>query len=572
MRTECKRKFIRQRGSALVLVISCMVILIILGIGMLTVAYGVRLNAIMTANRAIAMLTAEAGYEKAVFWLSKQSDVAYVMKSGGTYSDFLNSTNSSFTNSSCNYSVSFFSFLGSRPAYEITSIGKCGMFSKTVDVIVLQQIGGWDMGMCRIPNGGSSTQEVYFADNEIIDMPLHINKYNDNPDVRDIWIRGTPQFLQDVAMGESRYDAGNSDKYAGVMNLFQGVHGIDFDQPASKITDESTVLVKVNRFKDSTKNTYNFQPIASAPISSPQPAVQLEFFVNNGVGQVRITNNCTVRGYTSSSYCDYKITPNTNGTQYQTYPIYAYHLRSNSTPINTYNITDTYVTQSIGGIKSEPGGQIFVNGNVIIGGDGNGAQIVQGQITVVATGNIWVADSIVLDGTHDTDAEGKPSGTNPNALGLIAQGVVRVVDPGVRDNYDLSSTSNVPNNFQYVPIGITQAGGTNRYLPDPTIVEAAITVGGGGWGAENVGGAAVYPGYGRKEYSGPQDNLIVRGAITEAIRAAVGQIDIYGNGIEGYSKHYYFDSRLLKGILPGDIWLSGKYTPAPAGWHDYSSN
>jgi hypothetical protein len=58
--------------------------------------------------------------------------------------------------------------------------------------------------------------------------------------------------------------------------------------------------------------------------------------------------------------------------------------------------------------------------------------------------------------------------------------------------------------------------------------------------------------------------LIVRGTITEAVRGVVGLI-----GADGYLKFYYFDERLLEGILPGDIWLRGKYIPAPAGWHDY---
>jgi hypothetical protein len=40
-------------------------------------------------------------------------------------------------------------------------------------------------------------------------------------------------------------------------------------------------------------------------------------------------------------------------------------------------------------------------------------------------------------------------------------------------------------------------------------------------------------------------------------------------GTDGYLKHYYLDWRLLTGILPGDIWLRGKYIPAPGGWHDY---
>jgi hypothetical protein len=88
-----------------------------------------------------------------------------------------------------------------------------------------------------------------------------------------------------------------------------------------------------------------------------------------------------------------------------------------------------------------------------------------------------------------------------------------------------------------------------------------MTVGGGGWGAENVARSSYG---GRKEYSSPQDYLIVRGAITEAVRGVVGVI-----GSDGYLKRYYMDERLLEGILPGDIWLRGKYIPAPAGWHDY---
>ena len=90
-----------------------------------------------------------------------------------------------------------------------------------------------------------------------------------------------------------------------------------------------------------------------------------------------------------------------------------------------------------------------------------------------------------------------------------------------------------------------------------------MTVGGGGWGAENV----VRSGYGgRKEYSSPQDDLILRGTITECVRGIVGII-----GSDGFLKHYYFDTRMLQGILPGDMWLRGKYVPAPAGWRDYRS-
>ncbi len=93
------------------------------------------------------------------------------------------------------------------------------------------------------------------------------------------------------------------------------------------------------------------------------------------------------------------------------------------------------------------------------------------------------------------------------------------------------------------------------------VIEAAMTVGGGGWGAENVRRS---PYGGRKEADGDQDQLIVRGTICEAIRGVVGLIDG-----DGYYKTYYFDKRLMEGILPGDLWLGGKFIPTPAGWHDY---
>ena len=127
----------------------------------------------------------------------------------------------------------------------------------------------------------------------------------------------------------------------------------------------------------------------------------------------------------------------------------------------------------------------------------------------------------------------------------------------------------VPYRFVYWPIGLNDSGeptdSYKRHLPDQTVVESAITVGGGGWGAENVKRRYGYQYYGgRKEASGNQDELIVRGTITEAVRGVVGLI-----GADGYLKYYYLDKRLLEGILPGDIWLRGKYLPAPAGWHDY---
>ena len=573
MGTKIKQYLRKKCGSVLVLIVVSLVTLAALGLGMLTVAYGVRHQATVLKNEAMAMLAAEAGYEKAVFWMSRQMDMLSALQSGtpGT------SGTMSFPNSDCDYRIEFYTFIGSRPIYRIISNGRSGAFNRTVDVRVVQAISGWDMGMCRVPSGSSSTYPVHYANGEIIDIPIHINNLNDNPDDRDIYISGSPQFLQTVAMGESRHTAGGSDKYASAMSFFDG--GIYFDQPDSRITDEASVQTKVGRFEASTKAQFNFTPAPVTGVPNPQRAVHLEFFVDGGVGKLRITNNCMVRGFKQSSDSrtwDFKITPGSDANQYERYHIYAYHLMpedADSTGERFIRpIDQTYVTQSFGGVESEPGGQIFVDGNVIIGsGDPTlpGIQdTVKGEITVVATGNIWVTDSTVVDGAHDAD--GRPSSNNPNVLGLIAQGVIRVVDPGMSE-IDGPHDDDKFDDFEYIPIGRPDYPSAEdddeeyneRHLPDPTVIEAAVTAGGGGWGAENVRRGSYG---GRKEASGNQDDLVVRGTITEACRGVVGLV-----GGDGYLKHYYLDARFLEGILPGDLWLRGKFVSAPAGWHDYRS-
>jgi hypothetical protein len=287
---------------------------------------------------------------------------------------------------------------------------------------------------------------------------------------------------------------------------------------------------------------------------------------------VRITNNCTVRGYqvsTGTTTYDYKIVPGSGGSTYQKYDIYTYHYAPRNVAPVVVPIEDTYVRQQIGTKQSEPGGQIFVDGDVIIGSADYTDMVVKGKMTVVASGNIWIADSVVVDGARDP-ATGLPADTNPNVLGLITQGVVKIADPGLSNSStvglpittstgvgDVSSAAR----HTYRPVANQDGAVTNnRLLPHTMIVEAAVTVGGGGWGAENVRSSS-----GRK-VSGPgnQDILLLRGTLSESIRAVVGLINT-----NGYLKRYYLDRRLLEGILPGDIWFGGKYVPAPAGWHDY---
>jgi hypothetical protein len=570
-----KCRYINRRhrgGFALVFVVVMMVILMLIGTALLTITYGMRLRAIKLKGQTVAMLAAEAGYEQGMFWMSQQSDIL-----GSLQNPSSGSTGSlNFGNSSCTYAVQPYDYIGQKPVFEVISTGLCGRQKRTVDVFVIQDVSGWDMGMCKIPDGSSSTQGVYFGGNEVIDMKIHIN--NTPPaSERDIYIDGSPQFLQQVEMGESRY-YGGSDKYAGVMNLFQG--GIIFDQPDTRITDKAAIDSKLNRFRDSTTQAYRFTPVAAnIPHSINVGAVQLEFYVQNNIGMVRIRRNCTVIGCqrAASNTLDYMINPS-NANAYVPYNTYAYHyVSSPAQPGEIITITDTYVTQTFAGKQSAPSGQIYVNGNVIIGGDGVGLlgtptnQILQGKLTIVAEGNIWIADSIVVNGLHGTN--GMPDANNPNALGLIARGVVKVIDPGISgyvqdgsNGYYGPATDTIQGGitYKYIPVANGSLNSNDRNLSNPTVVEAAITVGGGGWGAENVTNGYGYGG--RKNVHEPQDDLIVRGTICEAIRGVVGMFNT-----DGYLKHYYLDRRLLEGVLPGNIWFGGKFIPAPAGWHDSSN-
>ncbi len=564
MNKKIKKSHNRQKASILAIVIVAMVILFSLGTGLLAVAYGLRHQAILYTNRTIALFAAEAGYEHAIFKMSSQPDMLHAFNDP----NFDPTGSLSFPNGSCDYTISLDSFIGSRAVYKIRSTGYCGVFSRTCEVLVLQEIGGWE-STHRIPLGSSGTMAWPFGTGEVLNMPIQINKFNDDPDVRDIDIIGSPDFRRRVSIGEGRY-AGSTDKYADVINLFDA--GVTFDQPNSKINQKDVVQQKMDRFKDSTNSSFKFTPATSLPYKLPaqassseiiraNPAVQLEFFTESGIGKVRITNNCVVRGYRDprSNIYDYKINSSSSGDNYVKYDIYSYHIKPTASSV-TIPITNTYVTQSFGSVTSEPGGQIFVNGNVIIGGDDflhNNDQLIKGKITVAATGNIWIADSTRVDGPRNGDM---PASGNPNVLGLIAQGVIKVVDPGLAD---IDGTPVQPAGFTYEPIG--QPDGSERRLPYEMTVEAAITVGGGGWGAEHVGDRkdSSFFGY---------DNLIVRGTITEAIRGIVGTANIsFPNSSNGYQKHYHLDERLLEGILPGYIWLKGKFVPAPGGWKEYSS-
>lgn len=571
----------KQRGSVLALVVVAVIILTLTGAALLKTAEGQWLQATRVKNQESAFSAAEAAYENAAFWMSRQPDMLDAVK-GGAVTGAL-----TFPQSKADYSIAFSSFLGARPVYLITATGTSGIYERTIKSYVVQAVSGWEMGLCRVPTGPNTTAEVMFVNGEVIDLPIHINDRKDSPDSRDIYISGSPSFLSHISMGEARKTSGGTDKYASVMSLFKA--GISFSQPASRILDKATVDKKIDRFKNSTSLSYRFKPTAkSLPkhaqgktgfynTVSAEPAVHLKFYIKDGHGYVRIYNNCTVaaytRGGTSSNSYDYKINP-ANTATYMKYPIYGCHFTDGSfVDVRTDDPASAlYVTQDFGGVQSDPGGQIYVDGNVIIGCRQEdiaamAATInrVKGRITVVASGNIWMTHELMVDGNRQGNE--MPTLDNPNIVGLIAQGVIKIVDPGMTTNEMLYNTSfyNPTKVTDYMPVGNTDGALLySRKLPYTMTVEASMTIGGGGWGAENVYRSSSF--IRRKTfYSNKNDILIVRGSLAESIRSPVA------SGKNGFLKHYYYDKRVMTGILPGNIWLKGKYVLIPGGWTESSS-
>ncbi len=592
--------------------------------GVLAIAYGARLRAINIKDNTLAKLTAEAGYEKAIRWLSEQEDPISILSPttsrGGTAqakvieltSDIENFPNTSFVSR-----ITFNNFLGSRPVYNIESCGYSGRlphgswkFTRVVDANVIQTICGWDMGQCETPRDEFTTTPVRFSsDSNDVDIPIHINAYDPEKTTSDFYIdlANKPQpFRQPVYMAESRYKlwGRTKDKYSSIIDFFQG--GIHFDQSNSKIswtrnndaekrTCQNSVRKKVNRFISSTKPDFNFsrltgkQPKINDNLKQKQsdpnhinikqwvPAVQLEFYVEK-TGMVRITNNCAVACIEGGDY-DYMLNFVDPAKDYKKYSVYAYHYADSTNRVliggEDTRITDTYVSEQATStsqiVKTPLGGQIYVDGNVIIGGlvrQGDGKIYIddnwedgriRGRITIVATGNIWIVSSIKYDNPQDKSSAGfpVPNEKNLNVLGLFSQfGVVKVVDPalstGLKDlkYYIPIACPNDPNDQKW------RDNPEQRSLPEPMVVQAAITAAGGGFGVEKVEN--------RKETIN-KNNFVVAGTITEVVRGLVKDL----RSEKGFKKHYYSDKRLSNGILPGDLWLQSKYAPAPGGWRDW---
>jgi hypothetical protein len=589
----------KPNGSVLVLVVLSIFILITLGMGILAIAYTARLRAANIKAQASANLAAGAAYEEAVHWLSQQPDVFTILvpppKRKGRRGwkkkpdrEITITGTVAFEGSRGDYTISFDHFSAAQPVYKIVANGYSRAAKRTIEALLVQAIGGWSMGKCEMPVGTSTTSPAPFTNRDVTDIPIHINS-NDEPDDDELDIHilmdNMPTFTQPVSIAESRYKriGAELDKYKGVIDLFE--NGIYFNQPNNKITNSESWETKIERFRDNTNRRFNYssntgrKPRTHLPNNSGfpytvYPAVQLEFFVQGGIGKVRITNDCSVCGAPPGEL-DYMIDSQLD--DYKQYDIYGFHYTYDRSDPRIYNIEESYVSTSARNTSSERGGQIYVDGNVIIGGavtfdknrklylaDTGYPSQIKGRLTVVATGNIWIVSPVEYAGPQIKELIANtflikkvPAADNRNYLGLVSlNGVVKVVDPGL-SVYEGEGPPSYPR-VTYKPVALPRPfSGVKTYLrqlPMSTVVQAAITVGKGGWGEENITNRYMMIKY---------DGLILAGSITEAVRGA------YVETGGGCRKYYYFDKRLLKGHVPGDLWFGGKFIPTPGGWRDY---
>ena len=75
MKTAKQKRSQNKKAYALVLALVAAVVLLLLGAALLHICYGVRVRAARLKRETIAMFAAEAGYERAIFWMSQQGDI-----------------------------------------------------------------------------------------------------------------------------------------------------------------------------------------------------------------------------------------------------------------------------------------------------------------------------------------------------------------------------------------------------------------------------------------------------------------------------------------------------------------
>jgi Tfp pilus assembly protein PilX len=119
MKMAKHKRLKEKKAYALVLALAAALILALIGAGLLHICYGVRVRASRIKRETISMLAAEAGYEKAIFWMSQQPDVLSGLadSTSGAFGTI------NFENSYCDYEIQLHDFIGARPIFRVISTG-----------------------------------------------------------------------------------------------------------------------------------------------------------------------------------------------------------------------------------------------------------------------------------------------------------------------------------------------------------------------------------------------------------------------------------------------------------------
>jgi cytoskeletal protein CcmA (bactofilin family)/Tfp pilus assembly protein PilV len=185
-------------------------------------------------------------------------------------------------------------------------------------------------------------------------------------------------------------------------------------------------------------------------------------------------------------------------------------IRFNADGTFTYSVWRQFGSYKIYDIKdkvvpiSDVNGLIYVDGNVRVSG------VVKGQLSVAATGNIWIVNDIVY---ASSDANGKPPANSTDLLGLIS-------------NKNVIVANTTPNRSD-------------------VIINAAILTLNSSFTVQDYDSGA------------PRGKLTVYGSISQKVRGPVGTISWWG-GTTGYKKDYHYDERFVN-TPPPYFPVTGQY-------------
>ena len=134
----------------------------------------------------------------------------------------------------------------------------------------------------------------------------------------------------------------------------------------------------------------------------------------------------------------------------------------------------------------------------------------EGQLTIVATSNIYITDDLVY---ADSDANGKPNPNSTNILGLVSTHNIIVA-------YTMPNLNDVKINAALLALGTSF---TVEYY----------------------------------QYGYPRGKLTLYGSLSQKVRGPVGTFNSSGV-TTGYTKDYHYDNRFLN-MSPPYFPITGQY-------------